>query len=413
MAYRHQELTTRIEALESELAQLKTLAAQLTAASEAPLAQSHDVPSASRRELLRYGAVALGAATAAAGMGASRVEAADGGAVIISGTNTGTGNTFLSTTGSGFGFYAQASNGAFGLIGVSPEIGTYGDTTSSSSSHAGVFGQSILSTGEAPGVLGRAFSSTAPGVVGQNYGGGNAVRAEVPASVAGNAIAMYALNYSSYTGGSPGAGGFAIYGLSANGHGLVGATAAAGAAAVVGATNGVAGAYAAAFYGAVIVGGNFTVVGGAKSAAVPHPDGSHRRLYCLESPESWFEDFGSAKLICGEAVVPLDRDFAAVVDTSAYHVFLTATDGPADLLVCDRTSEGFRVKATTAAGDGTFSWRVVAKREDIAAPRFEMVEIPTEPTLPPVPDSVYQEMPTPPDIRERMAGPSHRPKRKA
>src|SRR5215207_3856366 len=81
------------------------------------------------------------------------------------------------------------------------------------------------------------------------------------------------------------------------------------AAAVVGATNGVAGAYAGAFYGPLVVSGNFTVVGGAKSAAVPHPDGSHRRLYCVESPESWFEDFGSAKLICGEAVVALDRDF--------------------------------------------------------------------------------------------------------
>ena len=142
-----------------------------------------------------------------------------------------------------------------------------------------------------------------------------------------NAIAMYALNYSTYTGGGPGAGGFAIYGLSAKGHGLVGATAAAGAAAVVGATNGVAGAYAAAFYGPVIVGGDFTVVGGAKSAAVPHPDGSHRRLYCMESPESWFEDFGEAALVCGEASIALDPDFAAVVDASEYHVFLTGYDG--------------------------------------------------------------------------------------
>jgi hypothetical protein len=101
-----------------------------------------------------------------------------------------------------------------------------------------------------------------PGVYGSNAYGGNAVRAEVPADATNNAIAMYALNYSSYTGGGPGAGGFAIYGLSAKGHGLVGATAAVGAAAVVGATNGVAGAYAAAFYGPVIVGGDFTVVGG-------------------------------------------------------------------------------------------------------------------------------------------------------
>ena len=237
------------------------------------------------------------------------------------------------------------------------------------------------------------------------------MRAEVPSFATENAVAMYALNYSSYTGPGPGAGGFAIYGLSAKGHGLVGATAATGGAAVVGATNGVAGAYAAAFYGPVIVGGDFTVVGGAKSAAVPHPDGSHRRLYCVESPESWFEDFGETALICGQATIALDPDFAAVVNVRKYHVFLTGQDGRCDLAVSEKTPTGFRVKAATS-GDGIFAWRVVAKRKDIAAPRFGSVEIPTEPTLPPLPDSVYQEMPTPPDIRERMAGPSQRPKRK-
>ena len=32
------------------------------------------------------------------------------------------------------------------------------------------------------------------------------------------------------------------------------------------------------------------VYGGTKSVVVPFPDGSHRQLYCMESPESWFED---------------------------------------------------------------------------------------------------------------------------
>jgi hypothetical protein len=196
---------------------------------------------------------------------------------------------------------------------------------------------------------------------------------------------MYAIYYSSFACDSPGAGGFAIYGLSAKGHGLVGATAAAGAAAVVGATNGVAGAYAAALYGPVIVGGNFTVVGGAKSAAVPHPDGSHRRLYCVESPESWFEDFGEATLACGEALIPLDPDFAAVVDTSKYHVFLTGYGVHADLAVFDRTPEGFRVRGKEHA-EGAFSWRVVAKRKDIPGERFEHVEIPKAPELPAIPE---------------------------
>ena len=132
--------------------------------------------------------------------------------------------------------------------------------------------------------------------------------------------------------------------------------------------------------------GAFTVVGGAKSAAVPHPDGSHRRLYCVESPESWFEDFGEGTLVCGQALVPLDPDFAAVADTATYHVFLTAYDGDSYLNVLDRSADGFRVRASDGAG-GTFSWRAVAKRKDIAAPRFEPVEIPKEPTRPEVPAS--------------------------
>jgi hypothetical protein len=159
-----------------------------------------------------------------------------------------------------------------------------------------------------------------------------------------NEITTEGLNNSTYAGPSPGAGGFAVYGLCANGHGLVGATAAVGAAAVVGATNGVASAYAGAFYGPVLVGGAFTVFG-AKSAAVPHPDGSYRRLYCLESPESWFEDFGTGRLECGRAEVTIDPDFAAIVDLSAYHVFLTEYDTDALLRVRRRTAAGFAVEA--------------------------------------------------------------------
>jgi hypothetical protein len=372
MSDRLGDLTARIETLEAELGRLKSLAP--SGPGDAALSsqeQADPEASASRRDLLRYGAVALGAA--AAGMAASPVEAADGGPVLIGVSNTGASSTILTMTGSGYGFYVTATSAIYGLLGVASAIGTYGHTTGTNSSHAGVQGVSASSSGQAPGVYGLASSPNAPAVYGRNEAGGNAMRAEVPSNATTNAIAMYALNYSSYTGGGSGAGGFAIYGLSAKGHGLVGATAAAGAAAVVGATNGVAGAYAGAFYGPVVVGGNFTVVGGAKSAAVPHPDGSHRRLYCVESPESWFEDFGEAALVCGEASIALDPDFAAVVDTSRYHVFLTAYDSDSYLNVVDRAPGGFRVRANHAA-EGTFSWRVVAKRKDIAGARLERVD---------------------------------------
>jgi hypothetical protein len=79
------------------------------------------------------------------------------------------------------------------------------------------------------------------------------------------------------------------------------------------------------------------VASGATSAAVPHPDGSHRRLYCVENPESWFEDSGTGQLECGGGGVPLDPDFAAVVHVDDSHVFLTAYD-PLELHVNERTA---------------------------------------------------------------------------
>jgi hypothetical protein len=310
---------------------------------------------------------------------ASLTNAAVGPTVIIDSVGyTSTSSVF---TGQSLNGSSRAGlQGVAGLRGSAPiRCGVFGDTGVAAS--AGVYGNANSDT---VGVLGRAqFGGT--GVLGQSLSGLPILGQVAPGSIA-NTIAIYGLNNSGYTGTSPGAGGFAVYGLSANGHGLVGATAATGGAAVVGATNGVAGAFAAAFYGPVIVGGDLTVVGGAKSAAVPHPDGSHRRLYCLESPESWFEDFGRGQLQCGSAAIAIDPDFGAVADLSDYHVFLTEYGGHNDLSVAEQTPGGFRVEARDATSTARFSWRVVAKRRDIRGERLERVAVPPEPTLPPVPD---------------------------
>ncbi|HEY7055398.1 MAG TPA: hypothetical protein VH458_02680 [Vicinamibacterales bacterium] len=274
-------------------------------------------------------------------------------------------------------FIAQANagismaglHGAAGLITLSPPVrcGVYGET-----------GQAAPTAG----VMGDAnHSSSGTGVLGQSLNG-TGVMGQIPNSSNSNAIAVYGQNYSTYGGAGPGAGGFGVYGISAKGHGLVGATATSGGAAVVGASNGVAGAYAGAFYGSVVVSGGFTVAGGPKSAAVPHPDGSHRRLYCMESPESWFEDFGKGQLTCGRAAVTIDPDFAAVVDLSDYHVFLTEYGDHQGLHVTEMTPSGFTVQAKNGEADQRFSWRVVAKRNDITAERLAVVTIPPEPTLP-------------------------------
>ena len=126
-----------------------------------------------------------------------------------------------------------------------------------------------------------------------------------------------------------------------------------------------------------------------------HPDGSHRLLYCVESPESWFEDFGKGTLECGRAEVALDPDFAVIVDLSDYHVFLTAYDHEHALHIRNQTPSGFTVEADAALArlkgqkesdlTGRFSWRVVAKRKDIEAKRLAPATMPPEPTLPDLP----------------------------
>lgn len=137
--------------------------------------------------------------------------------------------------------------------------------------------------------------------------------------------------------------------------------------------------WAGLFRGPVLAdGGYFVGPGAPKAAAVPHPDGTHRTLYSLESPESWFEDFGRAELVDGEAQVELDPDFAAVTKIEQdYHVFLTPEGESNGLYVTSREPEWFAVREQQRGTSTlTFSYRVVAKRKDLDAERLAEIEIP-------------------------------------
>jgi len=130
--------------------------------------------------------------------------------------------------------------------------------------------------------------------------------------------------------------------------------------------------------GDVFVNGSLLVVGD-KMAVVPHPDGFHRALYCVESPESWFEDFGRARLVRGKARVKLERTFAAVVRTDDYHVFLSPEGESHGLYVSRRGRDGFDVREEQhGASTVRFSYRVVARRKDITAPRFKKIRVGTQ-----------------------------------
>jgi hypothetical protein len=77
------------------------------------------------------------------------------------------------------------------------------------------------------------------------------------------------------------------------------------------------------FEGGVTITGDLNV-SGAKNAVVETASFGKRKLYAVESPENWFEDFGRATLVNGHAVVKIEPVFAETVNTEGdYHVFVT------------------------------------------------------------------------------------------
>jgi hypothetical protein len=253
-----------------------------------------------------------------------------------------------------------ASTNSFGIVGASSNShGIFGDSGTGS----GVFGRTVnqhgaagQATGSGNGVYGNATSGT--GVYGiATTGNGVFGTSTSAAGVAGSST------NSNGVFGDASAGGNGVFARTANGNGLV--------AQATGSGN------AATFFGNVIVNGNFTVMPGfAKSGAVAFADGSVRRLYATEAPESWFEDYGEAQLVNGRASVPIPADFAQAVNTAApYYVFTEShTPDIEALAVTVRAPDHFEVQANgKGAVEGSFAYRIVAKRRGAAAPRFERV----------------------------------------
>jgi hypothetical protein len=106
--------------------------------------------------------------------------------------------------------------------------------------------------------------------------------------------------------------------------------------------------------------------------------GSKRLLHCMESPEHWFEDFGSARLTRGRATVKLDADFAKVVTLNGYRVFLTPEGDCHGLYVRSKRGSSFEVRELQGGTSNVgFSYRIVAKRKDIKRHRrFAKIDMP-------------------------------------
>ena len=105
---------------------------------------------------------------------------------------------------------------------------------------------------------------------------------------------------------------------------------------------------------------------GSKSAVVPVDHGTRQvALYAIESPQNWFEDFGSGQLANGSATIQLEGLFAQTVNTGVnYHVYLTPNGDCKGLYVTAKTQTSFRVHEL---GKGTsnvaFDYRIVAERK--------------------------------------------------
>ncbi|MEO0099960.1 MAG: hypothetical protein ABIL04_03085 [candidate division WOR-3 bacterium] len=242
-----------------------------------------------------------------------------GTALVAAGSNrsgyyftNGGGGTFSGTT----GLFALGKT-ADGMIGISESAGI---------GYAGVWGEGPIYTTGAFGVFGGA----------QNVG-------------------VYGFSTA-----SPG-----IYGRSQANNGILGVCSTSAYAGVLGAhlLSGQFGVYASGNLGA----------SGTKSALVRTSKGP-TALYCLETPEVWFEDIGRGELINGEAYIQLDPLFLETVtidEENPMEVFVQLY-GNCQGVYVERGERGFRVvELNNGRSNAPFAYRVLAKRKGFENLRME------------------------------------------
>lgn len=116
----------------------------------------------------------------------------------------------------------------------------------------------------------------------------------------------------------------------------------------------------------------FLTVTGPKNNLVKVGEARSVLFYANESPEYWFEDFGTIKLRNGHATVVIDPTFAEATNTHIpYKVFLTPNGNTRGLYVTRKSATGFEVRENgRGRSNVTFDYRIVAKRKGYEAERF-------------------------------------------
>ena len=103
-------------------------------------------------------------------------------------------------------------------------------------------------------------------------------------------------------------------------------------------------------------------------------DGGRRKvgMSAIESPENWFEDFGSAQLVNGVAVVRLDPNFMQTVNTEKnYRVFPVPNGDCKGLYMINETANSFEVHELSGGiSNISFDYRITAIRRKYETVRF-------------------------------------------
>jgi len=111
--------------------------------------------------------------------------------------------------------------------------------------------------------------------------------------------------------------------------------------------------------------GNLTCTG-MKNTLVAIDSGRKVALTAIESPQNWFEDFGSAQLVNGVAIVRLDSGFVQTVNTVMdYKVFPVPNGDCKGLYVTHKTANSFEVRELGGGTSNvTFDYRITALRRN-------------------------------------------------
>ena len=112
--------------------------------------------------------------------------------------------------------------------------------------------------------------------------------------------------------------------------------------------------------------------GGSVSTMVRDEIGNNRILHATETPEILFEDFGSSKLVNGEAYISIDPILARniyVDEKYPIRVFIQLEGDCNGVFVTEKTKNGFKVKELqSGTSNVAFSWNLVANRADALNP---------------------------------------------